>query len=230
MYIVAATAIHMYDMKTGAIAQSNPVMQAIQAYADEKTAEKRAQEGNENYTFTYAPKDVEVFRGKSYFGLSGVGFVEYDPKTQEVVIFDSDYIKAHVSKTVGEPDLSITATIRSMRSFDDFLALGTSRALMKFDGTGYPEGLKGEDIPYVARIICCADCFDAMASKRVYKEPFSLEKIISEFERCSGTQFDPKISKVVVDLIVTGKLKPYTAENTYLGSDGKTHRIKQNEE
>jgi len=96
----------------------------------------------------------------------------------------------------------------------------------KYDGSGYPEGLKGEDIPYVARIICCADCFDAMASKRVYKEPFPLEKIISEFERCAGTQFDPEIAKVVVEMIKTGKLKPYTAENTYLGSDGKTHRVK----
>ena len=95
----------------------------------------------------------------------------------------------------------------------------------KYDGSGYPEGLKGEDIPYVARIICCADCFDAMASKRVYKEPFPLEKIISEFERCAGTQFDPEIAKVVVEMIKTGKLKPYTAENTYLGSDGKTHRM-----
>ena len=99
----------------------------------------------------------------------------------------------------------------------------------KFDGSGYPEGLSGENIPFVARIICCADCFDAMASKRVYKEPFSLEKIISEFERCAGTQFDPKIAKVVVDLIVSGKLKPYTAENTYLGSDGKTHRITESD-
>ena len=95
----------------------------------------------------------------------------------------------------------------------------------KYDGSGYPEGLKGDDIPFVARIICCADCFDAMASKRVYKEPFPLDKIISEFERCSGTQFDPQISQVVVNMMVTGKLKPYTAENTYLGSDGKTHRI-----
>ncbi|MBO4276866.1 MAG: HD-GYP domain-containing protein, partial [Clostridia bacterium] len=95
----------------------------------------------------------------------------------------------------------------------------------KYGGSGYPSGLKGEDIPFVARIICCADCFDAMASKRVYKEPFPIEKIISEFERCSGTQFDPKIAKVVIHLMETGKLKPYTAENTYLGSDGKTHRI-----
>jgi len=102
----------------------------------------------------------------------------------------------------------------------------------RYDGTGYPEGLKGEDIPFVARIICCADCFDAMASKRVYKESFSLETIVSEFKRCSGTQFDPEIAKVVVNMIETGKLKPYTVESTYLGEDGKTHRIseKDNEE
>ena len=99
----------------------------------------------------------------------------------------------------------------------------------KYDGSGYPEGLKGEDIPFVARIICCADCFDAMASKRVYKEPFSLDVITNEFERCAGTQFDPQISRVVIDLITTGKLQPNSAENTYLGSDGKTHRIKRDE-
>ncbi len=97
----------------------------------------------------------------------------------------------------------------------------------KYDGSGYPEGLKGDEIPFVARIICCADCFDAMASKRVYKEPFSLDVITGEFERCSGTQFDPKIAHVVVELIASGKLKPYAGENTYLGSDGKTHRIKK---
>ena len=95
----------------------------------------------------------------------------------------------------------------------------------KYDGSGYPEGLKGEEIPFVARIICCADCFDAMASKRVYKEPFSLDTIISEFERCSGTQFDPHICAVVVKMMQDNILKPYTAENTYLGSDGKTYRI-----
>ncbi len=99
----------------------------------------------------------------------------------------------------------------------------------KYDGSGYPEGLKGEEIPYVARIICCADCFDAMASKRVYKEPFPLEKIISEFERCSGTQFDPHISQVVVSMMKNGILKPYSGENTYLGEDGKTHRYTKND-
>ena len=98
----------------------------------------------------------------------------------------------------------------------------------KYDGSGYPEGLKGEEIPYVARIICCADCFDAMASKRVYKEPFPLENIMNEFRRCKGTQFDPHIADVVADMMEKGILKPYTAENTYLGEDGKTHRIIKN--
>ena len=95
----------------------------------------------------------------------------------------------------------------------------------KYDGSGYPEGLKGEEIPFVARIICCADCFDAMASKRVYKPPFSLDTIIEEFKRCSGTQFDPHIAEVAVNMMISGKLKPYTGENTYLGEDGKTHRL-----
>lgn len=77
----------------------------------------------------------------------------------------------------------------------------------RYGGGGYPEGLKGEEIPYIARIICCADCFDAMATRRVYKEPYPKEKIISEFERCSETQFDPEIAKIVIELIKEGKLK-----------------------
>lgn len=64
-----------------------------------------------------------------------------------------------------------------------------------------------------------------MASKRVYKEPFSQDVIIGEFTRCSGTQFDPAIARVVIEMLSSGKLKPYSGETTYLGSDGKTHRL-----
>ena len=77
----------------------------------------------------------------------------------------------------------------------------------RYGGGGYPEGLKGEEIPYIARIICCADCFDAMATRRVYKDPYPKEKIISEFERCKEIQFDPKMADVVIKLIEEGKLK-----------------------
>ena len=76
----------------------------------------------------------------------------------------------------------------------------------RYDGAGYPEGLKGEDIPYIARIICCADCYDAMATRRVYKEPYPKEKIISEFEKGKGVQFDEKIADVVIKLIEENKM------------------------
>ena len=101
----------------------------------------------------------------------------------------------------------------------------------RWDGKGYPDGLKGEEIPYVARIICCADCIDAMATKRVYKEPIPLEEIAKEFERCSGTHFDPKIVEVIINMIHTGKLKPHAAENDYyLADDGKTYRVNRGKE
>jgi len=77
----------------------------------------------------------------------------------------------------------------------------------RYGGGGYPTGIKGEDIPFIARIICCADCYDAMATKRVYKEPYTKEKIISEFERCKNTQFDPHIADVVIKLIKEDRLR-----------------------
>ena len=101
----------------------------------------------------------------------------------------------------------------------------------RWDGRGYPDGLKGEEIPYVARIICCADCIDAMATRRVYKEPIPIEDIANEFKRCAGTHFDPKIAEAVVNMIHAGKLKPYAAENDYyLAEDGKTYRVNRGKE
>ena len=63
----------------------------------------------------------------------------------------------------------------------------------RYDGSGYPEGLKGEDIPIEARIMAIADVYDALVSKRVYKDAFSLEKANSIILEGMGTQFDPKL-------------------------------------
>ena len=71
----------------------------------------------------------------------------------------------------------------------------------RYDGKGYPDGLKGEEIPEEARIICVADCYDAMTSKRVYSTPKSKEEVRTEIIRCSGTQFDPKIAEKMIALI-----------------------------
>ena len=66
---------------------------------------------------------------------------------------------------------------------------------------GYPSQLKGEDIPYVARIAAVADTFDAMTSKRSYRDPMPLDVVISEIEKCSGSQFDPKIAEAFLDIL-----------------------------
>lgn len=71
----------------------------------------------------------------------------------------------------------------------------------RFDGHGYPERLKGEDIPYLARITAVADTFDAMTSKRAYRNPLSLDVVRDEFVKNSGTQFDPEIVPVFLDIL-----------------------------
>ena len=69
----------------------------------------------------------------------------------------------------------------------------------RYDGRGYPEGLKGEDIPIGARIIAIADSVDAMTSKRVYRDAMSLEYCRNEIEKNLGVMYDPAIGKVVLD-------------------------------
>ncbi len=63
----------------------------------------------------------------------------------------------------------------------------------KWDGSGYPKGLKGEEIPYLARIIAIADAFDAMTSNRSYREALSYEEALEEIKRFSNIQFDPEV-------------------------------------
>ncbi len=60
-----------------------------------------------------------------------------------------------------------------------------------FDGSGYPDGLRGNDAPFVARIIAVADAFDAMTTNRSYRKKRTAEEAVQELKRCSGTQFDP---------------------------------------
>ncbi|MBQ2183093.1 MAG: HD domain-containing protein [Lachnospiraceae bacterium] len=71
----------------------------------------------------------------------------------------------------------------------------------RYDGKGYPEGLAGENIPLVARIICVADAFDAMNSDRCYRKAYPMEKIVKELKEGAGKQFDPEVVKVMLELI-----------------------------
>ncbi len=71
----------------------------------------------------------------------------------------------------------------------------------KWDGTGYPEGLKRYQIPLPSRIIAVVDAYDAMTSSRAYKDVMAREQAIVELERCAGTQFDPAIVKTFIEIM-----------------------------
>jgi len=68
----------------------------------------------------------------------------------------------------------------------------------RWDGKGYPKGLRGEQIPIRARIIAVADAFEAMTATRPYREAVCEEEALAEIERCAGTQFDPEIAQIFV--------------------------------
>ena len=90
-----------------------------------------------------------------------------------------------------------------LKTIDEMPSLSTGARWHheKYDGTGYPDGLSGKDIPEEARIICLADCYDAMTSKRSYSFPRPQNEVMEEIVRCMGTHFDPDIAKYLIDMI-----------------------------
>ena len=71
----------------------------------------------------------------------------------------------------------------------------------RYDGKGYPSKLAGDQIPYLARVAAVVDAFDAMTSKRAYRDAIPLETVKSEIERCSGTQFDPVMAEAFLNIL-----------------------------
>ena len=76
----------------------------------------------------------------------------------------------------------------------------------RYDGKGYPEGKAGEDIPFIARMICVADSFDAMNTNRVHRNRLSKERILREIEANKGLQFDPKVADVMLSLLQNDRI------------------------
>ena len=82
----------------------------------------------------------------------------------------------------------------------------------RYDGRGYNQGLRGDEIPFEGRLICVADSYDAMSSKRCYRNTLSYEFILDELKKNSGTQFDPEIARCMIELIEEGKAPISEAE------------------
>ena len=71
----------------------------------------------------------------------------------------------------------------------------------RIDGMGYPNGFESEDILLEAKILAAADAFDAMTTKRPYRDPLSVQEALREIDRCSGTQFDPEVVEVLTRVV-----------------------------
>lgn len=113
---------------------------------------------------------------------------------KESKLSDEEYSQIKNHPTIGAHMLGDAAV------FKDIIPI-VKHHHERFDGRGYPSQLAGENIPFIARIAAVADTFDAMTSKRTYRDALPLSVVKEEIEKCSGTQFDPKIAKVFLDIL-----------------------------
>lgn len=119
---------------------------------------------------------------------------------------DSEYeiMKTHTTK--GGEILKDIDTIEGLNT-------GAKYHHERYDGKGYPNGLKGEEIPLIARIICIADAYDAMTSNRIYRKRLTNEIVMEEIRRCRGTQFDPEVTDAFIACLQNGRIEEALQEN-----------------
>jgi len=115
-------------------------------------------------------------------------------KSSKLLDEEWELLKAHpkLSATIIGHVPSLSACLAAVRHHHE-----------RWDGGGYPSGLKGEAIPIEARILCVTDAFEAMISDRPYRGPLKFKQAIAELERCSGSQFDPKVVSIFIPLVLS---------------------------
>lgn len=119
-------------------------------------------------------------------------------KTGRLTSEEHDIVKKHV-------ELSIT--IIKHLPFLNHVVPAVIGHHERWDGTGYPRGLKGENIPLAARCLAITDAFDAMTSNRPYRASLGVNAALNEIRHNSGTQFDPKLAGLFIKLVVDGTIK-----------------------
>jgi putative nucleotidyltransferase with HDIG domain len=139
------------------------------------------------------PKHVE--RAETAALLHDIGKIDsvYEAvirKPHDLTTAERDLIRTHATKGA---DL-----LQSLSSVNSEVVRAVRHHHERYDGTGYPSGLTGEDIPIISRIIMLCDSVDAMLSDRPYRSALSIEKTRLELVRCAGSQFDPSIVHVVL--------------------------------
>ena len=113
-------------------------------------------------------------------------------KSEKLTEEEYDIIKTHPE--IGSQILSSISTMKN-------ISVGARSHHEHFDGSGYPDSKKGDEISLIARIICVADAYDAMTSNRSYRKFMNQADVRAEFVKHKGTQFDPEIADKMIEII-----------------------------
>ena len=174
---------------------------------------------NSRDRYTYGHVERVVFYSKIL-----ANYLELDESHKKVLVegaYMHDIGKINIDKDVLMKKMKLTddewlqlkshpgegvAIIESVKSLADVVPIILYHH-ERYDGRGYPCGLKGDEIPYLARILTVVDSFDAMTSSRPYNDKKTFEEAFEEIRKCSGSQFDPVIAEKFIEIMSENYLK-----------------------
>ena len=141
-----------------------------------------------------ADSEIETLRvGGLFHDIGKIGIPD------SILLKDSKLTDEEYSEIKNHPSIG-AHILCNAKAFVDILPI-VKHHHERFDGKGYPSKLEGENIPLLARIAAVADTFDAMTSKRTYRNALPIDVVKAEIEKCSGTQFDPEVATVFLDIL-----------------------------
>ena len=188
---------------------NNVISQTMSTFANFIDTKDRYTKGHSARVSYYSQKIAEKL-GMSEEEIRDIGYIGLMHDCGKLAI-PGNILNKPGALSAEEFDIMRSHTTNGDKVLKDFTAIEGIRdgALYhheRYDGTGYMKGLKGEEIPLVARIICVADALDAMNSDRCYRGHLSREVILQELEKNMGTQFDPKIARLMINMIKSGEV------------------------